>query len=670
MKAMEDQRQSEYDPEFISRLQDILEVDSIKNFFNILELFFKRKNLSLFSHFINNFSIFEKNQTIRMKKRFIYLNKLLVLRNILQTTSHGGKIFKSIYFFNWKRLIKFNDLKVVRIYNVFKNYFQKSEKISFKFQKILKRLILSFLKILYSRAGKEDNLLEYDKNEIHINNFMNFFRVVSSIVDNKKKYYFSFIKSEKRETENSKIDKITHNLKLIRINILQKLWNFTKNEKISFMIKQNQNENKNQSLIINLDEKSIFIRFNLLLILFKFSSINKIIFRNFNKWKTHTFFPSYKKRFQDIRDINDKLIKRMTSSLFNLVKNKVGILFQHFKNGIFLLNIKKYEITKFSKIVLSLENSYNHYLLKSTIGFGKLLTVIKRKQSKLVEISQRKGKTYSNSYFLLWRTKCCETKNFIKNKNKLFISDNLISVIERKIKYKIKSFSFLCIQNKFHTKLNAEKHIYRLLLFSLKNIFNKDLKNDKANFFNLLKYPMWINDCYYEKSITVERNSILDKIINKSMLLRFKHKFWNILKNNLGSKNMIKKFQNISNELPKFVESLSNKLIRNTNTKHFFLNLIKIKNSEINKKKNIGFYIISNLAVVNLSLSKEILKKTKLIKVLKLWRSIYKIRLRITNPFTNKFFILNSFFFKWRNDILLEKKLLIADIKSYEDINV
>lgn len=88
------------------KLAELLEIDAMKLFFTFSGNSFNRNRKKLMSEFFNNLIIYEKNLTIIKRKKFIYLNKLLVLRNLFKECDQKSfKIIKRIYFYKWSRIL-------------------------------------------------------------------------------------------------------------------------------------------------------------------------------------------------------------------------------------------------------------------------------------------------------------------------------------------------------------------------------------------------------------------------------------------------------------------------------------------------------------------------------------------------------------------------------------
>ena len=170
-------------------LQYTLEFDMKKLFFINLDSIIIKKIHSNMMFFYTRLILYYKNMIILKRKGFIYLHKLMVIRNLLQDKAKELNIIMRGYLYKWYRmknesLIRERNRRnrLIRLLNL--RYNQKNT----YFLKISKQLFIHYIKEIY-----KDNF------EIK-NKFLNiatvrFYIIINERINNEKSLFFNTLKN-------------------------------------------------------------------------------------------------------------------------------------------------------------------------------------------------------------------------------------------------------------------------------------------------------------------------------------------------------------------------------------------------------------------------------------------------------------------------------------------
>jgi hypothetical protein len=657
--------QSAREEEIVNSLGEILELEGLKIFSDTLQNIFTQHKKNFFSVFLRNFIIFEKSLTILKRKKFIYLHKLLVLRTLfMEANTKSFKLMKKFYFERWLKMNTGNRIK-----------FEKKVKI------LKMRNLMLFHENKLSRGG------------------MNFSLKVKTLFNSNTIYYliFNFLKekwqSHWRQMELFQNQKIYDNLD----NTCVILANYKINNFKSFInkIKSNFGDFFKFKKFLNYFKGSFKLN--------KISLINKKLVKYFYFWNTYTKKEMIRKKMQLLNLKNKKLILKEIDKNFEF-RNLLGILKINFSRSV------SYSLSKFfSKAIaksdnklltdnfLSLENTYNHYLLNKIKSIFTLSSLVEKRKKFITNIyfksnDKDEQKTFLKNgiqnYFNLWKLKCnkistekIKTETTFKGINIIF--NYIQNKFLRNLKYSvINTLKY----NKRNNLINKNSLISKtdFILTFIYNLINKKvIFSDKISFFNLLKihkFSSQVNDTKEEvilknnEELKQERdtskiNTYLEKIISRIIFI-YKFKNFVFFKSKaLAHKNKEETFV-LLKKLSSLINLLNNKILNQT--KLFFIKLHQLKKNQLlndfNRKKPADNQIANNLSVINAHICREMGKKQKMVNLTKILKIIYLKRLK-KNEKLDYYIIKDLYFSIWKNWVNNEKKLILYDIKNHQEFN-
>jgi hypothetical protein len=118
------------------------------------------------------------------------------------------------------------------------------------------------------------------------------------------------------------------------------------------------------------------------------------------------------------------------------------------------------------------------------------------------------------------------------------------------------------------------------------------------------------------------------------------------------------------------VKILENKIVHNQISSFFEICKKCVsfqKINDVSKKRGIDTLIIDNLSDVCLYMHTTVNKKGRLLKITKLFHSVHRLFVK-KNSITN-LWLIHKYFSKWRGELLSEKKALILDIRTFEELH-
>jgi hypothetical protein len=611
----------------LADLEEIYETDGLKLFIEICENKMKNQINSYFSLFYRKFTIYEKNLTVLKRKKFIYLHKLLVLRNLFIDKSWKRfSLINKMYFYRWYRIK--NSAKIInkqRI-NILNNFLDGFNKKDF-FQNFKRIVNYSVFNILKKKILEPDQIY-------YIRNYCNIlFR------------FYSIIK---------------------RLNNSFAYPIFNKILRRRYTNKNEENLSKTICLILQ------FQKYNYSL---------KILGRNFSRWRLNL-----KPHMIEVKKNHSKKIRNLLALKLNIfLKHKFQITKLETISKIYIYSLNKAENNIFISNILILENTYNHYLLKRLSSYLSLNELIKNRKKMIVNIHSDKiqnTQSYFNlkNYFLLWKNRGTAFKKEDKTKKTMSVVEILSFCNKIVNRYKLDFLNSVKFQvNHIHNlKFRFFCSRFNYFGYAIKNIITTEkykflnfLKLSKFNKNSILsKNQLSFREIPKRKSLIDKTNFYVAKLLDKFHLI-FKSHFFILFKKRLTQIYFAKKSYSSIKNINFLVKSLSSNLLKSKIKKIFLTNLVNIRkydHAPYSSKKRIDSIVLNNLSEAISRLHKDIGYKQTLVNFSKIIKS-RNVKNFVKKGTIKRHLTKNDYFFIWRKSLEEEKKNLKEDIKSHEEFN-
>jgi len=93
---------------------EILKFDSMKSIINILQTFILKRNYKSKANFFTKINVFQRVNSIELRKKFFYLKKLLVLRNVIIGIYYNPSLLLRKALINWHTMLYKNKFSVLK----------------------------------------------------------------------------------------------------------------------------------------------------------------------------------------------------------------------------------------------------------------------------------------------------------------------------------------------------------------------------------------------------------------------------------------------------------------------------------------------------------------------------------------------------------------------------
>lgn len=143
--------------DFSNRLEEILKQDTFKLLINISSNIMNNHIMKNYCILIQRLSSNKTIEIINKRKNFIYLEKLLILRNILLHKDKNLNLIIRFYFYLWKRFQKINPINSFKRKLLIRNLINKKIKNKDYLTRLIRRAFFSLIEIHRNNPDLKNN---------------------------------------------------------------------------------------------------------------------------------------------------------------------------------------------------------------------------------------------------------------------------------------------------------------------------------------------------------------------------------------------------------------------------------------------------------------------------------------------------------------------------------